>query len=318
MNFEQRVHKRRGFTLIELLVVIAIIAILIALLLPAVQQAREAARRSTCKNNMKQLGLAMHNYHDTHRVFPPGYIAPGAGCDVITPTGPILNHTGFQMMLPFLDQAPLYNLYNFNLPSGKPLYNNDSKCTQTQPTTDQHSVATSVLAVFMCPSDPGNPLGANPAGTFGDNEGAHRTSYGFVAGHGYLPTIYGAESLTTKGVFGSNGSARIRDITDGTTNTAVLVETPFTKKSTELWNGPFWDTYSYVSWINLKQGLNTDADAAAPGINVARNGAASHHVGGAHILMGDGSVRFVSENADQVSVLNALITISGGEVMPEF
>jgi len=99
MNFKQHIHKRNGFTLIELLVVIAIIAILIALLLPAVQQAREAARRSTCKNNMKQLGLAMHNYHDVYTTFPIGsrlhYLRP---------------HNWRFAILPYLDQAPLFNI----------------------------------------------------------------------------------------------------------------------------------------------------------------------------------------------------------------
>ncbi|MEQ9070724.1 MAG: DUF1559 domain-containing protein, partial [Gimesia chilikensis] len=103
-------HRPRGFTLIELLVVIAIIAILIALLLPAVQQAREAARRTSCKNNLKQLGLGLHNYHDTHGCYPPGYIyRPGA-------SGNQLGFGWVAMILPMIDQANLYNEFNFNLP----------------------------------------------------------------------------------------------------------------------------------------------------------------------------------------------------------
>ena len=314
------IRQRRGFTLIELLVVIAIIAILIALLLPAVQQAREAARRSTCKNQLKQLGLAMHNYHDTHRVFPPGYIAAGCYCDNITPGNNILNHTAFQMMLPFLDQVAIYDDYDFSEASGRTRYNNDSHCpdpTYAVPAADQFAVAV-VLPIFLCPSDPGPRLGVDNH-SFAMNDGAKRTSYGFVAGHGDATTPnWSNESLTTRGVFGHNASARFRDIIDGTSNTAAIIETPLEKRSTETWNGPFWDTYSYPSWLNLRQGINTDADAAANGINVGRNGSGSLHVGGAHILLCDGSVRFVSENTDQTGVLNALITVSGREVIGEF
>ena len=114
--------KRRGFTLIELLVVIAIIAILIALLLPAVQQAREAARRTQCKNNLKQIGLAMHNYHDTFLKFPSG----GSG------NSQYWGHSQWVSILPFADQAPLYNQWNFNQPSEGDIGSNASLCTATR------------------------------------------------------------------------------------------------------------------------------------------------------------------------------------------
>src|SRR3569832_1085053 len=101
-------RRRPGFTLIELLVVIAIIAVLIALLLPAVQQAREAARRSQCKNNLKQFGLALHNYHDNYKMFCPAYMNPGSSA-CPGGVGNTRNATGYLYLLPYLDQAPLYN-----------------------------------------------------------------------------------------------------------------------------------------------------------------------------------------------------------------
>ena len=127
---------RRGFTLIELLVVIAIIAILIALLLPAVQQAREAARRSVCQNNLKQIGLALHNYHDVHRTFPPGWIGVESG--VVNFEG----ESGFgwgAFILPYVDQAPLYQSFDFDESMVHAM--NLSKLKQT-------------LSVYLCPSDP--------------------------------------------------------------------------------------------------------------------------------------------------------------------
>jgi prepilin-type N-terminal cleavage/methylation domain-containing protein len=117
--------QRRGFTLIELLVVIAIIAVLIALLLPAVQQAREAARRSSCKNNLKQFGLALHNYHEIYNVFPPGAINPGVHSDATRAPYSVdcatecRNITGYLLLLPQLDQQPLYDQINFSLPLGQ-------------------------------------------------------------------------------------------------------------------------------------------------------------------------------------------------------
>jgi prepilin-type N-terminal cleavage/methylation domain-containing protein len=127
--------RRRGFTLIELLVVIAIIAILIALLLPAVQQAREAARRTQCKNNLKQIGLALHNYHDAHDCFPFGWggTRPATGSP---------GYSAISQLLPFFDQAPLYNTINFSLPLTDPA--NDVPRRQELP-------------ILRCPSDFDNP-----------------------------------------------------------------------------------------------------------------------------------------------------------------
>lgn len=259
--------RKRGFTLIELLVVIAIIAILIALLLPAVQQAREAARRSQCKNNLKQLGLALHNYHDTHRVFPPAAINPGSlNCSSVYAQDNILNHTCFQMMLPFLDQAPLYNLYNWSIPSGPAKH---SSCSHTAPatTSNQFSVIDSNLGVFLCPSDPGTPKGTDTGGTYYSN-GAHRTSYG-VAANQYdssKTASFQDDTYATKAALGLNGSAKISSITDGSSNTILLIETPLLKTTTGsdtyVGFGPFWDTFTHTNSITpVSQGINRPRDA---------------------------------------------------------
>ncbi|QDV49943.1 DUF1559 domain-containing protein [Gimesia fumaroli] len=315
--------RKRGFTLIELLVVIAIIAILIALLLPAVQQAREAARRSTCKNNLKQLGLAFHNYHDTHRVFPPAAINPGsAKCASIYATDNIMNHTCYQMLLPFLDQAPLYNLYNWSTPSGPAKH---SSCGHTTPPTasNQFSLLDANLPVFLCPSDSGTPIGTEPGGTYYSN-GAHRTSYG-VAANQYdsdKATSFQGDSYSKKGMLGLNGSAKISAITDGSSNTVMLIETPLLKTTngsdTYVGFGPFWDTFTHTHFIRpTGQGINRPRDATYSQ-RVYGWGAGSFHVGGVHVLLGDGAVRFLSENADMTAVVQSLISVRGGEVIPEF
>ena len=215
--------RRRGFTLIELLVVIAIIAILIALLLPAVQQAREAARRTQCKNNMKQLGLALHNYHDVHTTFPSGWIAvePGVGPDAHDG----LNGAGWgTMVLPYLDQAPLYNLFNASLAIHDPV---------NVPFIDN------VLPAWQCPSDPkpdkwmieeelspGTVLAelptANYVGVFGTHElhGCEDSPGAIPPGSPMLPS----GQCKSNGMLYHNSKVRMRDIADGTTNTLMVGE----------------------------------------------------------------------------------------------
>ena len=316
--------RKRGFTLIELLVVIAIIAILIALLLPAVQQAREAARRSTCKNNLKQLGLAFHNYHDTHRVLPPAAINPGsANCTSVFSTNNIMNHTCFQMILPFLDQAPLYNLYNWSIPSGPAKH---SGCGHTAPptTANQFGLLDSNLPVFICPSESGNPKGTtSTAGSYTSN-GAHRTSYGVAANQYDSDKVssFQGDTYSKKAALGLNGSARISAIKDGTSNTMLLIETPFEKTTSGsdvyVGFGPYWDTYTHTNSIRpTGQGINRPRNAAYSQ-RVYGWGAGSSHTGGVHILLADGAVRFLSENADMTSVVQSLISASGGEVIGEF
>lgn len=192
-----RIIRRMGFTLIELLVVIAIIAILIALLLPAVQQAREAARRSSCKNNMKQIGLALHNYHDTFGAFPPAAIWRTGNT---VSGGAPRNYTWIALILPQLEQAPLHKQINFSLPLWGQMLNGEQ-------------IASINIPTLHCPSDPGFQGGAN-------NHGVGWTNY--AGAEGYDWWFRGNHPLS--GVFNLNTAVKVRDITDGTSNTIAVAE----------------------------------------------------------------------------------------------
>lgn len=318
---------RHGFTLIELLVVIAIIAILVALLLPAVQQAREAARRSQCKNNFKQIGLALHNYHDTFNVFP--YATANASSNAGTPTGAnVLNHSGWPLLLPYIDQANLYNQFNFSWATG---IRNESGGVvaggTTAATNTNLDLSKTLLTVLLCPSDDG-PTSYPSANTFygcGVTNSA-RSSYGFSVAAANGGALWASASRATRALFGLNSASRIRDITDGTSNTVAVVETTLDVDDGE--------TQSWACSSHVGQGINF---AAPRGINnwrccswrsppnaqfqPGRNGEwgepGSLHSGGIQVLLGDGSVRFISENIDAVTRTN-LARIADGQVLGEF
>ena len=192
------IRKRLGFTLIELLVVIAIIAILIALLLPAVQQAREAARRTQCKNNLKQIGLALHNYESTYTKFPMGDCAiTGAA------TGELPQASTHAYILPYLDGGNQYNTFNFNY--------------QVNGNANNNGARTQFIPSYHCPSDPG-PNQALIANLIQAASANYMQCLGATADQ--MPTARSAQH----GVFFRNSSTRIGEITDGTSNTAMFGE----------------------------------------------------------------------------------------------
>ncbi|MBN71257.1 MAG: prepilin-type cleavage/methylation domain-containing protein [Gimesia sp.] len=309
MALEFKKYSKRGFTLIELLVVIAIIAILIALLLPAVQQAREAARRSTCKNNLKQLGLALHNYHDSHRVFPPGDVNAGGYDSGWMPSGaPVRNFTAYMFLLPFIDQSAIYNEINFSLPTGNadgpPAHGGGGYQTATE----------RKIVVFLCPSDSHSPGPYTTTSGAYAVRNAYRTSYSVMYPTYNMGTSYEAyNTKALKSAFGHNGAARIRDIKDGTSNTMVMMETPLEKDS-DL-RGPFWSAYVATGAVSGSYRKMNQIDTSTNRVIWYSPG--SEHVGGCHVLMGDGAVRFLSENVD-FNLQKALSSIGGGEVISDF
>ena len=357
-------RRRKAFTLIELLVVIAIIAILIALLLPAVQQAREAARRTQCKNNFKQLGLAIHNYHDVFNTVP-------LGCTIAGTTGgnQIRRFSGHLGMLPYMEQAPLYEATMADLepPGG------DSASWSAVPAVDTQ------LDYLLCPSD--SVVQGNP------EQRRCTTNYMFCRGDNawdYNPAWHGNGGRGIRGFFlgirddgQAGGPRRFRDVTDGLSNTIAMGERIKAKAgANSIRTGATTTTVAeggrqnpalckasvdqngvYVSLGNGNGArlAGTRAYDGAPPFTavttiLAPNSASckhgndnshdrdgvmtmtSWHVGGAQVLLGDGSVRFISENIDTgnltaapvtagpspYGVFGALGTVNGGEVIGEF
>ena len=330
----RRSIRRPGFTLIELLVVIAIIAILIALLLPAVQQAREAARRTQCKNNLKQLGLAIHNYHDVHNTAPIGCTMGGQA--VAGTNNTFRRFSAHLGLLPFVEQANLYQQTNTWLAarpgdaSGVP-WNNGNPCV------------TAKLPYLLCPSDSESTV-----------EGARaKTNYMFSRGDNAWdqnPAWAGNGGRGIRGLFksiqnnGRGGKSRnFRDITDGLSNTVAMGERITAKPgansiksgatTTTVANGGrdnpalcrasvgAGGVYNNVGDGNGSRLAGIRAYDGSPtftGVNtiIAPNGPSckngndnqhdrdgvmtmtSHHTGGAQVLLCDGSVRFISENID--------------------
>ena len=298
---------KKGFTLIELLVVIAIIAILIALLLPAVQQAREAARRSQCKNNLKQIGLALHNYHETYRNFPPAFIYE---TDTNNCAGSPCNDPSWAwsaMILPFVDQAPAFN----SLEPGP------TKLSQAIGDPAKLAILQNTIPVFRCPSD----TGKNLYGLTISGEQTSRSNYPGVNGERTEVRLNDG-----RGIFGArNNSVKIRDITDGSSNTIAVGERASkiignTNDSYTHWAGVRESNQNGSGWRGAFEvtGVTSFPINSAESVHWRYRGwFSSMHQGGAHFLLGDGAIRFISENID-TTTYNDLSTIDDGRVIGEF
>ncbi|QDT64148.1 DUF1559 domain-containing protein [Calycomorphotria hydatis] len=307
--FKAYIDSRRGFTLVELLVVIAIIAILIALLLPAVQQAREAARRSDCKNRMKQIALALHNYHDNFSVFPAGayhFWGPNDSssetCRNLAPL-PFIDKASSMpwtvSILPYMEEANLYFEFDLDNPGtfGSFLsdlddiaYNNLDPWSRNMPK-------------YQCPSDPFSPPTANNTNYVGVQGGGTVTSGGIVCRPTNTNRVF-----SDNGILYLNSKVRIRDITDGTTNTFMVAETKYHPSSA------FPGATNYHSWASGAKtspdyALMATATVAYLGINVidvpvtspwdyVTRFQGSFHTGGCNFALADGSIQFISETLD--------------------
>ena len=303
----------RGFTLIELLVVIAIIAILIALLLPAVQQAREAARRTQCKNNLKQIGLAIHNYEGSCRVFPPSSISGfGRGVWNYPGTGPadpsIRLHSFASLILPYVEAANLYNTLDYNVSALAPA---------------NRTAASQILPFYRCPSYSGKDFSTDPlyVTTVGFDKFAIRNYVAIGA-----TTVVGLSgAIPANGVMFPQSRTGFRDITDGTSNTIMVAESREEKASVWIDGTSASVSARYMALVPPTYAGNKVSINYQPyfqgGVfpnSIGQNwGPSSQHTGGAHHLLCDGSVRFLSENLD-VNVYDALATRDGGEVVGEF
>lgn len=335
----------RGFTLVELLVVIAIIAILVGLLLPAVQQAREAARRMQCSNNLKQLCLALHNYESAHRKYPPAGVGYSWCLSTATGAGSkqLLNSNGLVQLLPFIEQISLYNRFNHAeayAVTGPAATRNAAGTVMGDPSTNGNARAAGmVLSFLQCPSDKtgaldrllfGQHYGPHPSSTQ-SNLGGTSTNYDFITAFQDFSTCnyWKMSSGVNKRMFGENSDTRPATVTDGLSNTLAMGET--TKWHV---NGRGF-AWAYRTWVmtgidpahpnqccmNLWHLPSVDPTWQNPpytpvvgNVRTWWAAAASLHTGGCHFGFGDGSIRFVSQTTNQVT-MTRLARIADGEVV---
>jgi len=297
MLFRQR---RRGFTLIELLVVVAIIAVLIGLLLPAVQKIREAAYRTRCQNNCKQIGLALHMHHDATGVLPPSHGASGG-----------MSGTWLLRILPNIEQSALYQMG-----TGTP--------------AQQAQAGSTAVNIFLCPSDPRGLT------TFNQNVGGFNQDFGltsYLACHGTTFANFNPSTNTFvgDGMIYTGSKVRLTDAQDGASNTIVAGERPPSPDDAYLplywgwWNSEYnWDVGMAANGSAIFTFSRGSTGTACPNPDRFREGDFlnycdtnhfwSPHAGGAYFVFGDGGVRYVPYGIGS-AVFNALCTRSGGEVV---
>jgi prepilin-type N-terminal cleavage/methylation domain-containing protein/prepilin-type processing-associated H-X9-DG protein len=323
-NLSVDVRPRRGFTLIELLVVMAIIGVLVALLLPAVQSAREAARRTQCKNNLKQVALATHLFHDAHLQLPPAsYGTKGVNEGTASVDSNVfINYTPFLAILPYIEQGNISTKYQKNL----------APTDTTDPDGDgitNNSLTSAPLSVFSCPSMPIPALPPRPAWS---SYGFSRGNYSYVSGSGNS-SVWTADDGSIGSLF--YGKVRMADIVDGTTNTLLAGEMHYSltnflyttganigqfRGGNTCWS--FGHPHGYVTAsTNLRMNVPTVVERTDDPDNYWRRsglfGFRSVHEGGCHFALCDGSVRFISDSIS-FDIYQALGSRAGGEVIGEY
>ena len=322
--------RQRGFTLIELLVVIAIIAILIGLLLPAVQKVREAAARNTCQNNLKQMGVALHNFAGNYNgQFPAALIHSGRAAVGTPYVGPevsykgqayqIYNHSGFVALLPYMEQEPLFRQYTYQNVSSSS--NPNSLTLGPDPTPNPNRLVAQVLVkAYACPSDvdPSGSTSVPRTNGFYERDNVMRSNYLMSSGNQTdYSGSYSAAADADKGAFGHNGSMNISKSNDGLSTTIAIGESK--QNHTDSNYGPYWGaglhtaTMGYTPNASYVPNYPYGACAGAPTKMCQYAwGYGSQHTGITNFVMCDGSVRPIRDNAT-FTVFKAMVTPTNGE-----